>query len=179
MAYFKIDHKQDGRYIRIVKSKRREGKVIKETVYSLGRVEDYTPEQLKRFGERFYELGGGDPRELLSRRNRELGRYNYGYYQLYHKTFLHYGVDQLLGRIAHKHQVQFNLTHAVLLMLLERLTIRVLKTKRVSLPGIFWNPAGGVATPVSQSGLSGRLQRGGSATNFFLPEEICSINRSM
>lgn len=121
MAYFKIDRKEDGRYIRIVKSKRRDGKVVKETVYSLGRVEDYTPEQLRRFGERFYELGGGDPRELLLGEIEELGRYNYGYYQLYHKIFLHYGLDQLFSRLARKHQVQFNLTHAVLLMLLERL----------------------------------------------------------
>ncbi len=122
MAYLKIDRKQDGQYIRIVKSKRKEGKAVKETIYSLGRVEDYTPEEmLRRFGERFYELGGGDPRELLRGAIEELGRFNYGYYQVYHKIFLHYGIDKLLKRFAQKHKLKFNLMHAVLLMLLERL----------------------------------------------------------
>ena len=121
MAYFKIDHKADGRYLRIVKSKRKDGKVIKETVYNLGRAEDFTPEQLKRFGERFYELGGGDPRELLDGEIEELGRFNYGYYQLYKKAFVHYRLDSLMERFIQKHKLQFNLTHAVLLMLLERL----------------------------------------------------------
>lgn len=121
MAYFKIDHKEDGRYLRIVKSKRKDGKVIKETVYNLGRVEDYTPEQLKRFGTKFYELGGGDPRELLEGKIEELGRFNYGYYQLYKKAFSHYKLDSLLNRFVQKHKLKFNLIDAVLLMLLERL----------------------------------------------------------
>jgi len=44
-----------------------------------------TPEQLKRFGTRFFELGGGDPRELLEESIEALGRFNYGYFQLFRK----------------------------------------------------------------------------------------------
>ena len=121
MAYFKIYHKNDGHYLRIVKSKRKDGKVIKETVYNLGKVEDYSPEQLKRFGLKLYELGGGDVRELLDGSIEEVKRLNYGYYQLYQKVFRYYQLDSLLDRFALKHKLQFSLTHAVLLMVLERL----------------------------------------------------------
>jgi transposase len=121
MAFLRID-KQDGeQYLRIVRSKRMNGKPTHQTVYSLGKVSDYTPEQLKRFGTKFYELGGGDPRELLDGEIEELGRFNYGYYQLFSKVFKHYGIDKLLQRIGKKHQLEIDLVNAVMLMLLERL----------------------------------------------------------
>lgn len=121
MAFLRIDKKDGEQYLRIIRSKRNNGKVIKETVYSLGKVSDYTPEQLKRFGGKFYELGGGDPRELLDGEIEELGRFNYGYYQLFNKVFAYYGLDKLLERIGKKHQLKINLVNAVMLMLLERL----------------------------------------------------------
>src|SRR4028119_2153044 len=109
MAYMRIDHKEGEQYIRIIKSKRKEGKVVKETVYSLGKVSDYTPTQLKRFGTKFFELGGGDPRELLEGAIEELGRFNYGYYQLFSKIFSFYKLDKALSRIAQKHKLEINL----------------------------------------------------------------------
>jgi transposase len=121
MAFLRIDKKDGEQYLRIIRSKRSNGKVIKQTVYSLGKVSDYTPEQLKRFGTKFYELGGGDPRELLDGDIEELGRFNYGYYQLFSKVFAYYGLDKLLERIGKKHQLAIGLTNAVMLMLLERL----------------------------------------------------------
>jgi transposase len=121
MSFLRIDKKPDGTYLRIVKSKRIDGKVVKQTLYSLGRAEDYTPSMLKRFGERFYELGGGDPRELLEGAIEELGRYNYGYYQLFRKIFSFYELDKLLQRVVNKHKLEINLTNALMLMLVERL----------------------------------------------------------
>lgn len=121
MAYLRVDKKDGEQYLRIIKSQRKEGRVIKETVYNLGKVSDYTPAMLKRFGERFYELGGGDPRELLKGDIEELGRYNYGYYQLFSKVFSHYSLDKLLERISKKHGLEINLVNATMLMLLERL----------------------------------------------------------
>lgn len=121
MAFLRIDKKDGEQYIRIIASKRKGGKVVKQTVYSLGKASDYTPEQLKRFGTKFYELGGGDPRELLEGITEEIGRYNYGYYQLFRKIFSHYGLDSLLHRIAKKHQLGIDLVNAVILMLVERL----------------------------------------------------------
>ena len=121
MAYMRIDKKEGEQYIRIIKSKRSQGKVVKETIYNLGKVSDYTPAMLKRFGERFYELGGGDPRELLKGTIEEIGRFNYGYYQLFSKIFSVYSLDKLLKRIENKHDLKINLTNAIMLMLLERL----------------------------------------------------------
>lgn len=121
MAFLRIDKKDGEQYLRIIRSKRQDGKVLKKTVYNLGKVSDYTPEQLKRFGTRFYELGGGDPRELLDGVVEELGRFNYGYFQLFSKVLAHYGLDKLLERIGRKHQLEINLVNAVMLMLLERL----------------------------------------------------------
>ena len=68
MAFMRIDKKDGDQYIRIVKSKRKNGKPVQQTVYSLGKVSDYTPEQLQRFGLKFYELGGGvdNPVELTT-----------------------------------------------------------------------------------------------------------------
>ena len=121
MAFFRIDKKADGTYLRIIKSKRLNGKVVKQTVYSLGKAEDYTAEQLQRFGDKFYSLAGLHPRELFNGEIEELGRYNYGYYQIFKKIFLFYQLDSLLERISKKHKLEFDLTNAVMLMLLERL----------------------------------------------------------
>lgn len=121
MAYLRTDSKGGEKYLRIVKSVRKEGKVNKQTLYSLGKVSDYTPEQLKRIGSKFFELGGGDPRELFSGTVEELGRYNYGYFQLFRKVLQHYGLDRIFSNIAKKHKLSFDLYNSILLMCLERL----------------------------------------------------------
>lgn len=117
----RIDNKDGERYIRIVRSVRRKNQVVKETVYSLGKVSDYTSEQLKRFGTKFYELGGGDPRELLQGSIEELGRFNYGYFQLLNKLLSFYSLDKLFQRIGKKRKLSMDLQNAVMLMLVERL----------------------------------------------------------
>ena len=99
MAYLRIDKKEGESYIRIVASRRKHGKPLQETVYNLGKVSDYTPDQLQRFGTKFFELGGGDPRELLEGSIKELGRYNYGYYQLLSKVLRYYGLDSVFKHI--------------------------------------------------------------------------------
>ena len=121
MAYLKVDHKNGESYLRIVESKRVNGKSSKKTLYSLGKVSDYTPEMLKRFGERFYELGGGDPKELLGPGVEELDRYNYGYYQIVTKGLSYYGLDKVLCAIEKKKQLSYDLLNAITLMLVERL----------------------------------------------------------
>jgi len=42
MAYLRTDNKDGERYIRIIRSVRKKDQVVKETVYSLGKVSDYT-----------------------------------------------------------------------------------------------------------------------------------------
>ena len=43
-------------------------------------------------GIKLYELGGGEIKSLLSGVFEEIGRYNYGYQQVYGKAFSHYGL---------------------------------------------------------------------------------------
>lgn len=122
MPFLKIERKSSGTYLRITESYRDdEGKTRHRILHSLGKVSDYTPEQLRSIGLRLYELGGGEIKELLDGNIEELGRYNYGYCQVYGKAFKYYGLDVIMRRIVRTHKLSFNLSDAVMLMLMERL----------------------------------------------------------
>jgi len=121
MAYLRIENKKSGSYLRIVKSYRKKGKVLQKTMFNLGKKEDYSPEQLKRIGEKLYELGGGNIYHLFGKNIQEVGRYNYGYFQFYSRALGHYGIKQLLDKVSKKNNLSFDLSNSVMLMLLERL----------------------------------------------------------
>lgn len=122
MPFLKIERKSSGTYLRIVESYRdTEGKTRHRILHSLGKVADYSPEQLRSIGLRLYELGGGDIKALLDGTIEEVGRFNYGYCQVYGKAFNYYGLDVILNRIARKNKLSYDLKNAVLLMLMERL----------------------------------------------------------
>ena len=108
--------------MRILESFRNEaGKSTNRILYSLGKVEDYTPEQLRRIGIKLFELGGGEIKTLLQGELEETGRFNYGYQQVYGKALQHYGLADIFRRIEKKSKLQFNLYNSVFLMLIERL----------------------------------------------------------
>lgn len=122
MAYIKVDRKKSGSYLRILESYRNDaGKPTSRVLYSLGKVEDYTPEQLRNMGIKLFELGGGQVKTLLTGDIRELGRYNYGYQQIFGSAINYFGLKSLLNRIEKKSKIEFNLFDAVFLMLIERL----------------------------------------------------------
>ena len=122
MAFLKVDEKKSGTYLRVLESYRdSEGKVRHNNLFSLGKVEDYTPEQLRRIGLRLYELGGGEIKSALSGPLEEISRHNYGYCQVFGKVFEKYGLDVILKHIGIKHKLSFDLVNAVKLMLMERL----------------------------------------------------------
>ena len=121
MAFLKIEKKTSGSYLRIVESYREDGKTKHKTLHSLGKVEDYTPEQLRSIGLKLYELGGGDLKNLLNGSFEELDRINYGFVQVYSKALRYYKLDSVLTKIAKKHLLQFNLLDTTLLMAIERL----------------------------------------------------------
>jgi hypothetical protein len=59
MSFLRIEKKRSGSYLRIVESYRNDdGRSTHRILYSLGKVEDYTPEQLRSIGIKMYELGG-------------------------------------------------------------------------------------------------------------------------
>jgi len=121
VAWLREDKKDGITYLRIVESKRENGKVRHETVCNLGKLSDYTHEMLQGIGKRLFLLGKGDLKDLLGSGTSELGRYNYGYVQLYRRVICSLGLDQMLQRIEKKRKLQFNLEQAVMLMLIERL----------------------------------------------------------
>ncbi len=122
MSYLKVERKSSGNYLRILESYRNEqGMPTSRILYSLGKVEDYTPEQLRKMGIKLFELGGGEVKALLQGDLAEVGRYNYGYQQIYGKALEHYGLTDVLRRIEKKSKLQFSLYNSVFLMLLERL----------------------------------------------------------
>lgn len=121
MAFLRIEKKKSGSYLRIVKTFRNNGKVLHKTLFNLGKKEDYTNDQLQNIGKKLYELGGGKLADLLCDNICELGRFNFGYFQLYSKILKYYGIDKILKKIQKKNNLEINLVNAVLLMLLERL----------------------------------------------------------
>ncbi len=132
MAYLKIERKKSGTYLRILESYRNQaGKPTSKVLYSLGKVEDYSPSQLRSIGVKLFELGGGELKGLLSGDIVELGRYNYGYQQIYGYALHHYGLKSLLARLQRKHKLSFDLYNSTLLMLLERLQSPGSKLSRV------------------------------------------------
>lgn len=122
MAFLRVENKKSGKYLRIVESYRDEtGKSKHRILYSLGKVEDYTPEQLKRIGSRLYELGGGSLKDLLGISATEKIRINYGYYQVFEKALCSYSLDSICKNIQQKHRLSFDFKNALMLMLVDRL----------------------------------------------------------
>lgn len=122
MAFLKVERKKSGSYLRILESYRNdEGKPTSRVLYSLGKVEDFKPEELRRIGIKLYQLGGGEFRGLLDGDLKELARFNYGYQKVYVPVLEHYGLKNLFDRLEKKHKLKHNLFNAILLMLIERL----------------------------------------------------------
>ncbi len=122
MSFLRVEKKKSGTYIRILESYRTtEGKCTHRVLFSLGKVEDYTPEQLRSIGIKLFELGGGEVKALLQGEIRELGRYNYGYKLVSEKVLMHYGLQDVFRRISKSSKISFDLYNAILLMLIERL----------------------------------------------------------
>ena len=124
MAFIRIEKKKSGDYIRIVRTVRKDGKHTHQTLYSLGKVQDYTPAQLSRIADKLKQAAGEELPDLIRIQDQqleELGRYNYGFYLVYYRVFNHYGLPKLLDKIALKRKLSYSLPNAVLLMLIERL----------------------------------------------------------
>lgn len=122
MPFLRVEQKTSGTYLRILQSYRdSDGRSTHRILYSLGKVEDYSPEQLQRIGIKLFELGGGEVKALLDGEIEELARYNYGYVQVFAKILHYYGLDAVLNRIRRGSKLQFDLYNAVMLMLVERL----------------------------------------------------------
>lgn len=130
MPFLRVEKKKSGTYLRILESYRKEdGTPSHRILYNLGKTEDYSDKQLRSIGIRFYELGGGQVKSLIQGQIQELGRYNYGFQQVYQKAINHYGLNHVFRRIQRGSRISFNLYDVVLLMLVERLQYPCSKLK--------------------------------------------------
>ena len=127
MAFLRVEKKKSGHYLRILEAYRKDGKTHHRVVASLGKVENYTPEMLKRMGERLYELGGGSIKDLLGEELEELNRYNYGFVQATEKGIAHYQLPVIFDRISKKHKLGYSLSDIIKLLVAERMNDPVSK----------------------------------------------------
>jgi len=122
VSFLRVEKKPSGTYLRILESyRKKDGKPSHRILHNLGKVEDYSPAELRSIGLKLYELGGGQLKSFLKGEIVELDRFNYGYKQIYEKALLHYGLIAVIERINRKSKITFSLLDCVLLMLLERL----------------------------------------------------------
>ena len=122
MASILVDRKQNGDYVRLVESYRDvDGKSKIRTLARLGKLDAKKIASLKRIADKLYRLVGIDIDHLPHTGVKELGRYNFGFYQVVNQVFKVYGLDIFLNKLARKKKLSFNLYHCVLLMIIERL----------------------------------------------------------
>lgn len=121
MAFIKTEKKANGIYLRIVESYREGSKTKHRTLYSLGKVEDYTLSELERIGLKFLELAGKSIEDLPKKTFTELGRYNYGYVLVLNKLWSLFKMDTLRKYISNGTKTRFDWETCVKIMIAERL----------------------------------------------------------
>jgi transposase len=121
MAFLRIEKKPSGTYLRIVHSYKVDGVAKHKTLYSLGRVEDYHPEQLIRIGKKLIELGGVQLEDIVASSFKEINRVNYGYALVIKRLWNIFNMNDLVMRIKRRHKVKFDWMEVLQLMIAERL----------------------------------------------------------
>ena len=121
MAFLRIDKKASGRYMRILQSYKEDGKAKHRTLYSLGKVEDYSSDQLENIANKLLELAGRSLDQFSSDTFKELCRVNYGYALVLRALWNVYNLDILVRKINNKRKVEFDWQDALKLMVAERI----------------------------------------------------------
>jgi len=121
MAFLRVEKKKSGTYLRIVQSYKENGKPKHRTLYSLGKSEDYTPEQLQSIAKKLIELAGMSMEDIIGMGLSEVGRYNYGYASVINRLWSIFNLDRLSRRIQVNSKVQFDWVNTLKLMIAERL----------------------------------------------------------
>lgn len=121
MAFLRAEKKKSGTYLRIIQSYKLNGKSKHRTLHSLGKVEDYTPDQLERIANKLVELATGCINNLFGGSFYELGRYNYGYALVIGSLWSRYNFDKLVSIINNRNKIKFNWQVALRFMIAERI----------------------------------------------------------
>ena len=121
MAFLRVEKKQSGTYLRIIESYKESGKSKHRTLHSLGKVEDYPPNQLEAIAKKLLELSGTILEDIIPESFHEVARYNYGYGLVLKKLWAVYHIDTFIRQINHKRRLRFDWQDAFKLMIAERL----------------------------------------------------------
>ena len=121
MAFLRVEKKKSGTYMRIVQSYKVDGKTRHKTLHSLGKVEDYSADQLERLARKFMELAGRDVESLFDSHFKEQGRYNYGYALVIQKLWQVFNLSQLTRRINNRRRIQLAWVATLQIMIAERI----------------------------------------------------------
>lgn len=121
MAFLRVEKKQSGTYLRIIQSYRADGKTKHKTLHSLGKLEDYSPDQIERIAQKLMALVGRDLTELVGGDLKELARYNYGYALVIQKLWTFFNFPSLVSRITRSRKLQFDWSNILQFLLAERL----------------------------------------------------------
>lgn len=121
MAFLRAEKKRSGTYLRIVQSYKDQGKPKHKTLFSLGKVEDYPADQLKRIAEKLLELSGAKIEEVIGDELQEIRRVNYGYALVIKHLWKRLDLDKWVKKVNDKHRIKFDWSSVLELMIAERL----------------------------------------------------------
>lgn len=119
MAFLRVENKKSGSYLRIVQSYRDNGKAKHKTLFSLGKVEDYPPNQLEAIAKKLLELSGTKLEDIIPNSFKEIDRVNYGYTLVINKLWELFNLDIFTKRV--KSKVWFDWQSILKLMISERI----------------------------------------------------------
>jgi len=121
MAFLRVEKKKSGTYLRIIQSFKIDGKAKHKTIHSLGKVEDYSADQLERIAKKLVELAGGNINNIFGGSFHELGRYNYGYALITQHLWIGYNFKELTKIINNRNKIKFSWQEVLQLMIAERI----------------------------------------------------------
>ena len=122
MAFLRAEKKKSGTYLRIIQSYKECGKPRHRTLYNLGKLEDYSPNQIEAIAHRLLALVNkpylaNNPLELFA----EKCRYNYGFPLVVKYLFRKFELDLFIKRQLFNRKVQFDFISVIQLLISERL----------------------------------------------------------
>lgn len=121
MAFLRVERKKSGTYMRVVQSYKDGGRPRHRTLFSMGKVEDYPPEQLENIAKKLLELSGKSLEDILGDDLKEVGRYNYGYALVIKKLWHLFDMTTWMRKVSNKRRIRFDWLCALELMIAERL----------------------------------------------------------
>ncbi len=107
--------------MRIVESFRKDGKPMNRTLYSMGKVEDYSSGQLEKIAKKLLEAAGLKLEDILGKSIHETKRLNYGYALVIKKLWRLFDMDKLTRILSSKTKTKFDWINVLQLMIAERI----------------------------------------------------------